>query len=311
MENYNAKVREIVENWVETGNNAGIDSKKFIDILIPFIGDFFNEDTDNLSNKIITTYLLEVAFLDAYKMYSYRQKECLKSDYDEEIFAILNDIEDFEDLFKTVCEDQDFFAAIILAVYDFASLDYLGKSRIMKSLSEEENGYLTDMFPINEQDVITYNKKVDLSTIINYINERTIYQNKIESMDFPGGILANVLGYVRNLIVLDYSNAISLLGEIGQVDYAVSKFIITKDSLEEEDKESILEHIDLYENYPLDEILARLITDQDFLKDAIWMVASGIVYNYFDGIEIDKAALKTEDIEKVTKKFVLNDKKRN
>lgn len=314
MENYNTKIREIVESWVENGANLGLDTNVSIASNIQNIYDFYSESADDEIdlNKIVVNYLLIVSYLDAYKMYSYRQKECINSDLDEEVFGILSDLENFDDLFEVVCEDPNLFYKMLRSSYEFSTLSYLGKSIIMKSLTESENAFLSYLFPVHDEDMRDYGNMVDIDTIINYIDEKQQYQEKIMGIEFKGGVLANVLGYIRNLIKLDYENAISLLLEIGKIDYATSKYIYEKTDYKNsaneyaEDIESILDHIDMYENYSTAEILARLVQDQEFLKDALWLVASGYVYKNFADVKLSPSLIESKKDSEVAKKLVLS-----
>ncbi len=306
MDNYNVKVREIIENWVETGNQLGVDAHTLLSAHIPNIYNFFQEP----ENSVISMYLLEVAYLDAYKMYSHKQKDCLNSDSDEDVFGLLTDIENIDDLVTVIYNDPSFFEKILYASFEFANLSYLGKSLIMKSLTEEENYHLQALFPVHNQDVTTYNNPIGIETIIKYVYDKNEYQHNIMGIEFKGGIIANVLGYIGNLIKLDSENAITLLLDIGKIDYATSKYLLKEMELSkeatDEDKNLLIDHIDLYENYETADIITRLFNDQDFLKDAIWNLADAYVYNESFGFEITPELIESKEATEVAKKLVLS-----
>lgn len=306
MDNYNIKVREIIENWVEIGNQLGVDAHTLLSAHIPNIYNFFQEP----ENSVISMYLLEVAYLDAYKMYSHKQKECLNNDLDENVFGFLIDIESLDDLVELIYNDPIFFEKILYASFEFANLSYLGKSLIMKSLTEDENYHLQDLFPVHNQDIATYDTPIGIETIIKYIYDKNEYQHNIMGIEFKGGIIANVLGYIENLIKLDYENAISLILDIGKIDYATSKYLLKEISLSKqataEDKNLLIDHIDLYENYKTADIIAKLFNDQDFLKDAIWNLADAYVYNESFGLELTPELIESKEATEVAKKLVLS-----
>ncbi len=300
MDNYNVKVREIIENWVETGNQLGVDAHTLLSAHLPNIYNFFQDE----NNSVISTYLLEVAYLDAYKMYSYKQKECLNSDGDEDIFGLLNDVGDLSDLVSLIYDEPIFFEKILYSCYEFSNLSYLGKSVIMKSLTPNENLYLSELFPVHNQDNC-YNTLIGIDTIIKYISDKNEYQHTVMGIEFRGGIISNVLGYISNLMKFDYENAIYLLLEIGKIDYATSKYLFENINLEE-DKNLFNDHVDLYENYNTADIIAKLLNDRDFLSDAIWNLADTYVYNEYANLEVTPELVKSTSADEISKKLVLS-----
>ncbi len=302
MKNYNKTVRSIIKKWIEEGAFFGMDEQTAIYSHLSTIYDTLDESSEDEPENIMIKYLLIIAYLDAYKMCSYYQKECTNSDLNEDTFGILNDIEDYYDLQDSVYDDPKLLANILLESQKFNSMSYLGKSMIIKSLTEVENNFLMSFSKVHKYDLDSYNNLITIDTLINFIIEREKYQNEIIGIDFKAAIVANILGYIRNLVKLDYNNAIYLVLEIGKIDYATSKYYSKKDNLEEIDV--FIEHSTFYENHSTYEIIEELTWNQDFLKDALWNFASTCVFNEYNEEEISNI-LESKEANIIAKKLVL------
>ena len=68
----------------------------------------------------------------------------------------------------------------------------------------------------------------------------------------------------------------------------------------------MLDHIDYYENYNLDDIIYRLTTDEVFLKDSLWMIISLYIDKSYDDIELSTDILDNKEVSKVYKKLNLD-----
>lgn len=295
MQNFNNNLRYFIENWVNNGLLTGLDTNESIRKFIEY---FYSLLNSSLDKQVFTSYLLSLNFLDAYKEYSYKQKECLQSDIDEDFFGDLCDIKNFNDLYAKATEDPRFLAKILHSTYQFNSLEILGKYTIVKTLYPSENEWLKKLFPIHKLDLQYYDIPITKSTLIDYIKNKVTYQHNIMSMDFKEAIICNIVGFLQNLKKIDIENTTSLLTEIGKNDYATSKYLIEK--CHDED-ESLIDHIDLYENYDVNDILYNLLNNEDFLKDAVWMLGITYVFHKYDDIPItstDISCIKTENIEK-------------
>ncbi len=304
MHNYNEFIRELIDNWFNIGLRFGLDRKELLNILIPNLYNVLDYMDDDTTTKLFSTYILGVAFLDAYKMFSYKQKQCQNNDLDEDVFGILNDIESFDDLLEAISTDEAFFEKILVASSNFRNLNYLGRYLVMKSLSEEENYFLSDLFPVHELDMASYDNDVDLKTIVDYMQEKKYYQENISGIVFKGGIVANVIGFIRELLSIDPPNALNILLEISKADYKISKYLISAPDMNEVSVDLFQEHINLYENSDTDDIMAKMVHDQDFLKDAVFNLLYAFVEKSYNDIDIDVNLLDNEEVEKVIKKMI-------
>lgn len=302
MENYNRRLRNILGKHLEDSMACGLDIHEsacsYADMLYKL------EFTEDPYEKLYREYLISVMYLDAYKLLLYRHKVFLANDADTEFFDQLVDIKDQDDLLATVSSNPEFFVRLIKECYEFREMYGLAKVNIIKSLSQTDNEWLLEEFPIHQQDLDTYRIEVTMDHILRSIQSQEEHQVKDEFYSFPDAIMLNIMGFVRNLTNFDYANAERLLLEIAQKDYSASKFLAGFSK----EKELFLDHIDLYENYSRRDILSELIEIPEFLCDAIWNIAYVYVYQEYDGTSIQIEEIDDCKDTEVMKKLVIFNK---
>ncbi len=296
---FNKQIRSIVSKWVEEGELKGIDRKKTIDLKIPYIYTLFEKDA---YSKLGVCMLLCTGYLDAYKILSYKQKECMNNDEEEDILGLLCDIEDYDDLVAEISADPNLLARLLEKIDEFANMNGLAKMLLVKSLSDSENAWLNSRFCNHQEDIINYDKEVTVSLLTTNYKRKKHYQENVSMIDFNDGIIMNLVGFINNLVKIDMDNATSLALEIGKIDYAASKYLVGKFSDEDD---IFLDHIDYYESYPVDAIVNRLLFSPEFLKDAIWMVLAIMVNKNYRDIPLSEDLLANKDAKKMAKKLVL------
>ncbi len=299
MENYNRKLRNILGKYLDTCAWYGISIRNGAEQYANRL--YQLENTENPYEKLYREYLISVMYLDAYKLSLYRQKECLADDSDTEFLGRLVDIVDQDNLLAEVSSNLEFLIRLIEECYNFRQMNGLGKINVVKSLSDSENEWILEEFPIHKQDLDTYDIEVHLNHILDSIKNQTSHQRNDAFYEFKDAIMLNVMGFIRNLTNYDYSNAENLLLELAQKDYAASKFLVDCSK----ERELFLDHIDLYENYSKRDILNELISVPEFLKDAIWNVAYVYVYQEYDGNAIQVDELDDYKDTEVMKKLII------
>jgi len=280
MENYNREFRNQLGKYLNTCMGWGFSIKDAIKQYSNIL--YSLEMTGDPYEKLCREYLISVMYLDAYKLFLYRQKECLANDDETDFLGQLTDIYDLDNLLAEVNSNQEFLMRLIEACYHFREMGSLGKMSIIKSLSDSENEWILKEFPNHEQDLESYDIEVHLEHILKYIKNQTRHQIKDVFFDFKDAIMLSVMGFIRNLTNYDYGNAERLLLEIAQKDYSACECLAGR-SGETEEYDLFLDHIDLYENYSRRDILNELIESQEFLHDAIWNIAHVYVYQEYDG----------------------------
>ena len=259
------------------------------------------ESNNNIDIRNFRNYNICIMYLDALKLSLYNHKNLLVDDNELEFLSILNDIFDEKDLLAEVSFDSALFSKIILYSYKYAKLDNLAKSLVVKSLSDLDNQLMFEKIPYHKLDILTYNKIIVLDDLIDNLEKNIKYQSKHFDMDLDENNVLMITNFVRNLYSLDRDNCLDLVLDIAKKDYAVCKYLINylEDNM-------MLDHIDYYENYNLDDIIYRLTTDEVFLKDSLWMIISLYIYKSYDDIELSTDILDNKEVSKVYKKLNLD-----
>lgn len=299
MENYNQQMRKtlfkIMENFQSRGLNLHKAAFQYANILYKAL------DGKDIYEKLYSQYLIYVMYLDAYKLNSYKQKECVASDTETDFLGQLNDISDNTDLLAEVSADPDFLVKLIEACYQFHNMNGLGKVNIIKSLDAVESEWLEERFPMHRQDLDTYDIKITLQHLLKNIHNQIQHQENVLELDFKEAIMVSVTGFLRNLVKNDYDNAVDLLIEVAVSDYN-SCITLREKGIEDA---YILDHIDLYENYSKRDILWELMDNPVCLTDTIWSIANVYVYGEYEGIKIQKEEIDENQGKSIMKKLTL------
>ena len=257
------------------------------------------EDYDSKNEKDRIN-LIRIIFLDAIKMTIYKHKNGLVNDEELIFFNNLTSIENEDELFAEVSADPSLFSKMILECSDFIELNIFSRISVFKSLSPDENNFLCKTYKLHLVDSFKYNQKVTLKDTIENLNEVVNYQKKYIGEVLENNIVALLSGFISNIVRFDGSNSLDFILDIGKVDYSVciylSKYI---------EDDIILDHIDFYENYSIDDILYKLSSDQIFLKDALWMLIALYIDKEYNDIELSDEVLKTKESQNISKKLVI------
>lgn len=296
ISNANDKIRDELSFIIDKNLNKGIELN---DIVQSLIDDLYELETSNdISSINLREYTISLMYLDALKYSLYIHKCNLAS---EEQLLLLNKLKEVvskDDLLAYISSDPSFFKDIILNAYKFIKLDYLSRYIIYRSLSSNENIWINSIINYHSLDMIINSRKLTIDDIKEYLIDITKYQSKNYVDDLSDNNVLMLANFLKNLYKYDNDNSTKLLLEIGKIDYSICKYILMQSQ-----SDILLDHIDYYENYGLDDIIYRMLMDEQFLKDAIWSMYSLYIDKYYDNIEIDEQKLKKIDVEKINKKF--------
>ena len=245
--------------------------------------------------------LIMVAYLDALKMTFYKHKMGLVNEKELIFYNNLTSIESSDDLIAETSADFDLLSDILLQAYNYNSMNEFSKSIIMKSLSEDENMYLYQTYKIHLSDVLVYCREIKIEDLVDYYNKLIKFEKKNLGEELEDNNITIVSSYLQNLLRFDRDNALNLLCNLGYIDYSVSKYL--SDSIE---SDYLLDHIDYYENYSLNDIIYKLSTNQLFLKDVIYMFKSLYIDKMYEDIDLDLSVLDTKENKKIYKKLMDN-----
>lgn len=291
---FNSQVRKILTDSINKYLEGGLDIRSASTMFINNFNSFLN----NPAQMPIALYMLSVMYLDAYKVYAYKQKNSILTDGEEDFLGLLIDIEDSDDLLSEA-SDPNFLLQLIMSSYEFSEYNALAKVTMIKSLSGRENDWLNNRFNMHEQDINHYDIDITLDFLIKHAKRHINSQKKL-GYEFYDGIVINIVGFIRNLVMSRRTESTRLLLELIKVDYAASKFLVDKVT----DNEDFIDHIDLYENYSVDDMLSALVNSQAFLSDAVWMLFALNIFKEYDGIDIDNEIVKSKSTDEFNKKLI-------
>ncbi len=300
--NFNQSIREKINSIVEKNLLVGVSTKEGIDKIMDYV--YSLEDSNEKSLEIYREFFMGVVYLDAYKMFAYRQREGIATEEDIDIFFQLWNIVDFNDLLAEISANIGLFNTMIKASYDFYNLNELGKVILVRSLSPSENKKLKEIFPCHELDLDTYNEDVTIDKVVKSIREQSRLYKQTIMINFPEGIVYSVEGFMHNLFKVDQKNAKELILQLALIDYRASKYLVNL----VEDNKVLKEHIEVYEKNSVDEIVRMLLQDSEFLMDAIYMLIDLYVNNKYDDITFSDKVIAKEGKEEVLKKLMLKPK---
>lgn len=295
--NLNDDIRNILKESINKGCLKGFTINQSIDRLRDTLYDL--ETSNQQLEKNNRENIIMCIYVDTLYMLIYKHKMSMMTLEDVDQLKRLCELSGKDDVLAEVSCDPDLFSKLILHSYEFSNLTTLGKTMVIKSLTSMEHRWLMDKNVMHVMDLSTYGRKVELNDLVLDIQNQIKEQDKLLDIYFIDGILLNVSGFISNLIRFDQSSGIDLVLNIGTLDYAVSKYLEQKGYADD----NIIDHIDYYENYSLDDIIDRLIYDMSFLQCALSMVISFYIHKSYDDLELSEDLLNNNAVKKLKKKF--------
>ncbi len=299
ISNANDKLRDELSFIIDKNLSKGYELNNVAESLIDDLYEL--ENSNDIKNINLREYTLSIMYLDALKYCLYIHKCNLVLEEQLLLLNRLKEITSLDDLVASLSADPYFFKNIILHAYKFIKLDDLSKYLVYKSLSINENIWMNSVIKYHSLDMITNCRKITIDDIKEYLIKVKKYQDSNYIDDLSDNNVIILTHFILNLNKYDSMNSIELLLEIGKIDYLVCKFIVQKTQ-----SDILLDHVDYYENYNLDDIINMLISNEQFLKDAIWSLISLYVDKSYFEIPISEENLNAEDKNRINKKLRLN-----
>ena len=225
-------------------------------------------------NQSVFEMIIKVSFVDAFKMVNYRIANSTITDRELVLFNEIKLITDYDDLTTELSASPELLNYMLTSCYEFCNIDYFGRINIINTVSLEQNRWLSCICNTHLLDVIKYSNNIKIDDIINEMQKNIVYQDKNFSEEFSDANVLSIVGCIKNLIKTNSDSIIDILINLGIIDYSVSKYLIKYSK----DDEYLIDRIDFYENYDVNDILYRLKSSDEFLNQAVWMLYS----LYFD-----------------------------
>lgn len=286
LKNFNKEIRKEINRVVENGLLVGKSKRKSCSEIMDHL--YALEDTNNAYEMIYRKFFIGVIYIDAIKVYLYKNRKNLTNDEDLIILSELLGIKDYDDLETEVSANIDLLEKMIEASYDFYNLNGLSKVIIIRSLTSSDNEYIKSIFPSHELDLDEYKTTITLERLIKNILNQQKYQTNTLQIENNQEIINSIIGFITELYIVDRENALKLLLEISSFDY---KILLNTNSKE----------ISTYQELSQIEIVNKLLAEPDTLSKIIQrIIANAPRY----------LAKKIPDInDEVTKKLIYHPSK--
>lgn len=295
--NINDNIRTIIFENIEKLKNEYDTIEECIDVFIENI--YTCIDDESTSNKELIEMIISVSFVDTIKMLIFRIKNGIHNDMDLVKFSSLKNIDDYDSLNAEISADPSTLKYMIANCYEFCNINYFGRINIFNKLSNTENRWLFKILNSHSTDLMTY-KEVNLTDIIKHVSNEISYQEKNFSMDMSDSNVISIVGCIKSVIESCPSKiSKKLLFDLGIIDYSVSKYLNSKIL----DDELLITRVDFYENYSVNEILFWLEDNDEFLKQAVWMLYSLYFDKSYGNIELSEDILNNDSTKQMKKKL--------
>lgn len=300
MVTFNDQFREMFVSQIE--NITISEYLPQTDAIKKYIGDVFYAicEISTPYERIYKMYMESLIYLDAYKIYSYKQKKGISNDYEKELFCNLLELEDYTDISSEYEANPEFLFKCIEAALEFMKMDELSRIMVVRSLSFKERVDILKKVSLHEQDDSYYNRPVLPKQLIENYNYRKKYYQNVMSINFPQGLLMHLAGFLTEFYRTSKENARMIAIKIVRDDYLVAKFLENK-----VDDDIFKGHIKFYVENNLEDILALFFQNQDFMMKALEsFIALNAEFKYGD-IDLNKNVLIDEDevLAKLIKKL--------
>lgn len=259
-------------------------------------------EIENCQNSYIQAFrlcIIGVIYFDAYKMFSYRQKNGLNNEIEEERFNIIADIEDTDDLMANISADPSLLSECILASYEFQKLPFLTKTIVMKSLDKSDNKFLSKQSSFHKEDLDRYDIPITMHILLREIKIKEKQQQQNGDI-FLATNLLEIRGFIQNLIKVDMRNGFRLLGEIAYMDYVISEVLIQNGMNIEENQK----RLEFYSKESYSTIIYYYLLNPDVLFDTLYAIYSVHIRGEIDGVQFKKDDLKEDKTRKIYRKLL-------
>lgn len=221
---------------------------------------------NNRKNEFIRMTILPLLFLDSYKLLLFRIKNGLATETEIQMYSIYEEINNIkEQVPELYLKREDYMDYSIGSVATFNSIPFLGKTLIMKGLSEYENTRLSSFSEIHSNDITYYDIPITENFIYRYYQEKSNRYSEMGVLFSPLSIITEIAGIIHE----DYVNEPI---EIDELVSSISEQVYTKmDKLKEvfdTDYSYIDELTNNYHSNP-DEFLDYSIYDNSVLEETL------------------------------------------
>lgn len=270
-----------------------IDEKTHLYFVVQKLMEMYN--SENVIWENIFNGILEVSFLDAFKVLNLKNRES-SLEFDEiETYNKICSIGNFEELENAVLTIDDFFEDLLNYTLEFYRYNILRKTKAVKSLTASQSAMLLYNFKLFENDFKEYDNNLNLDTILNYYKkEMKVYEmTPVDTGAISANLSEEIIGFIKNLAGIDFDSFEILMEEIIKTDYKWSKYIVDSKMFNNIVETGDLEEkIEMYENNSIDSLIVEEVLIDDYYLNSL---IDGIILTKCDNLYVSEDLLN-EDI---------------
>lgn len=167
-------------------------------------------------SEIIRMSVIPLLYIDAYKVLKFRLKNGLGTEAEYQMISYLDKVESQEELCALFLSRNDYLNYSIGCVETFNNTPYLGKIRMIKSLSEAENSNLSDFTELHSNDLEMYNIEITEDFIYNYFKKYSEHLTKENVNHSPDKILEALAGFIQNIYIKNGEEIYDMVCDINE-----------------------------------------------------------------------------------------------
>lgn len=287
----NCIIRMIINNNLE---DIELDEQTLIFLAAQKILKIFDSKSEIM--QAMAANLIEVAFLDTFKVLNLKNRESNLNYEELQIYNTICSIQSNEDLENAILTIDDLLADLLNYTLEFNRLNILRKIKTIKSLSSAQHVVLNCNFNLFTNDLDEYgDNAINIDTIVNYYKEEMQrYENTMYNI---GAISANlneeIMGFLKNLAGIDFDSFNELMETMIINDYKWGKYLIDhKLSIDSIDIEDFKEKAEMYEMNSIDSLILEEVLCDDYYLNSL---VDGLILTKADNLYVNPEIIN-EDI---------------
>ena len=170
-------------------------------------------------SEFIRMSFIPMLYIDAYKILKFRLKNGLSTEAEYQMISILDKVEEMEEFNKILIGREDYLSYSIGCVETVNNTPYLGKIRMMKSLSEDENCRLSDLTELHKNDIEKYDIDINEDFLYKYFKDYSMHLVKENVSYSPDKILEALAGFLQNTYIKNGEDIYEIVSRLNETVY--------------------------------------------------------------------------------------------
>lgn len=176
----------------------------------------------------ISSAILSVIFLDTYKELTYSIRNQIASDTEYELYSLICQFKSFDDIKEFYKNEEELILDGIYYTKDFYNSTELKQISVMRCLTEADNDYLSELVPIHNEDLDSYDFVITKDFLYDYYLDSLEYLKDENGHVDDIGVVLSISGFLKG-------QAIDNFDEVAKIVASINKDVFTNyDRLKEQ-----------------------------------------------------------------------------